>query len=180
MYSTKKKHTHSTPLAPTAAAAAATLPTAPTAEPEPRAAGPPPAGDNQSGAPATAPTPKPCKLAAGVATEHNEWQPTLEPDLPDGAPKQVLRAASPEFMSWVLEKLGAMGANVRTLTTHDAVHGEGEKWSKQRYESSGFGYGPPGKACIRMLTMAGRTSLFYFVTQHPEGEELRVQLKRNH
>ena len=162
---------------PTAAAAAASLPTAPTAEPEPRAAGPPPAGDNQSGAPATAPTPKPCKLAAGVATEHNEWQPTLEPDLPDGAPKQVLRAASPEFMSWVLEKLGAMGANVTTLTTHDAVHGEDEKWSKQRYESSGFGYGPPGKACIRRLTMAGRTSLFYFVTQHPEGEDLRVELR---
>ena len=97
--------------------------------------------------------------------------------LSDGAPKQVLRAASPEFMSWVLEKLGAMGADVTTLTTHDAVHGEGEKWSKQQYESSGFGYGPPGKACIRMLTMAGRTSLFYFVTQHPEGEELRVELR---
>ena len=97
--------------------------------------------------------------------------------LSDGAPKQVLRAASPEFMSWVLEKLGAMGANVTTLTTHDAVHGDGEKWSKQRYESSGFGYGPPGKACIRRLTMAGRTSLFYFVTQHPEGEDLRVELR---
>lgn len=69
-----------------------------------------------------------------------------------------MRAASPEFMSWVLEKLGAMGANVTTLTTHDAVHGEDEKWSKQRYESSGFGYGPPGKACIRRLTMAAHRS----------------------
>ena len=141
----------------------------------------PPAGDSQSGTPpppTTAPTPRPSEPAAGVVTEHSEWQPAPEPDLlSDGAPKQVLRAASPGFMSWVLEKLGAMGADVKTLTTHDAVHGEGEKWSKQRYESSGFGYGPPGKACIRMLTMAGRTSLFYFVTQHPGGESLRVELR---
>ena len=47
-------------------------------------------------------------------------------------------------MRWLLGKLGSLGADVKTLTTHDAVHGEDEKWSKQRYESSGFGYGPPG------------------------------------
>ena len=110
----------------------------------------------------------------------DEWQPKPEPDvLEDGAPKQILRAASPEFMKWMLSKLGALGANVATLTTHDAVHGLGAKWEKTLHEERGFGYGPPtSPACIRAITAPGQTSLYYFVTQHPAGEALREELRK--
>ena len=110
----------------------------------------------------------------------DEWQPKPEPDiLEDGAPKQILRAASPEFMKWMLSKLGALGANVATLTTHDAVHGLGAKWEKTLHEERGFGYGPPtSPACIRAITAPGQTSLYYFVTQHPKGEALREELRK--
>ena len=50
--------------------------------------------------------------------------------LADGAPKQILRAASRPFMQWVLEKLASLGADTETLVTHDAVHGRGAKWTK--------------------------------------------------
>ena len=96
--------------------------------------------------------------------------------LSDGAPEQVMRAVSPELMSWVYEKLHSMDANAATLTTHDTVHGQGEKWCKKRYDATGFGYGPPRRACIRMLTAEGRTSLYHFLTQHAAGESLRVEL----
>ena len=110
----------------------------------------------------------------------DEWQPKPEPNiLEDGAPKQMLRAASPEFMKWMLSKLGALGANVATLTTHDAVHGLGAKWEKTLHEERGFGYGPPtSPACIRAITAPGQTSLYYFVTQHPKGEALREELRK--
>ena len=107
-----------------------------------------------------------------------EWQPEPEPDvLEDGAPKQLLRAASPAFMQWFLTKLGQRGADITNLTTHDAVHGVGALWDREIHESTGFGYGPPtSDACIRAMTAPGQTSLFYFVTQHPEGAGLREEL----
>ena len=108
-----------------------------------------------------------------------EWQPAPEPELlEDGAPKQVLRAASPELMRWMLSKLGSLGADVKTLTTHDAVHGLGAKWQAKRHKDTGFGYGPPTtQACIRAMTAPGQTSLYYFLTQHPAGEPLRAELR---
>lgn len=107
-----------------------------------------------------------------------EWQPAAEPEtLASGAPKQVLRAASPEFMRWLLRKLGELGADVETLTTHDAVHGLGAKWDATRHKATGFGYGAPtSPACIRAITAPGQTSLYYFLTQHPAGEALRTEL----
>ena len=107
------------------------------------------------------------------------WQPAAEPDtLEDGAPKQVLRAASPELMKWLLAKLGELGADVKTLTTHDAVHGLGAKWQAKRHGETGFGYGPPATAaCIRAITAPGQTSLYYFLTQHPAAEELRTEVR---
>tara|TARA_B110001452_G_scaffold228071_2_gene203282 strand:+ start:398 stop:1765 length:1368 start_codon:yes stop_codon:yes gene_type:complete len=107
------------------------------------------------------------------------WQPAAEPDtLEDGAPKQVLRAASPELMKWLLAKLGELGADVKTLTTHDAVHGLGAKWQAKRHSETGFGYAQPTTAaCIRAITAPGQTSLYYFLTQHPAAEGLRAELR---
>ena len=107
-----------------------------------------------------------------------EWQPAPGSGcLPDGAPKQILRAATPAFMRWLLGRLGALGANVTKLTTHDAVHGAGAEWQESRFKRSGFGYGPPATpACIRALTAPGKTSLYYFVTEHPAGEPMRMEL----
>jgi len=121
--------------------------------------------------------PTPPSGEAGQDT--SEWQPSPEPDtLEDGAPKQVLRAASPELMKWLLAKLGSLGADVETLTTHDAVHGRGAKWQAKRHGETGFGYGPPTTAaCIRAITAPGQTSLYYFLTQHPAAEELRTELR---
>ena len=118
--------------------------------------------------------------AAGEASQDTtEWQPAAEPDtLEDGSPKQVLRAASPELMKWLLAKLGALGADVKSLTTHDAVHGLGAKWQAKRHGETGFGYGPPATAaCIRAITAPGQTSLYYFLTQHPAAEELRTEVR---
>ena len=108
-----------------------------------------------------------------------EWQPAPEPEtLADGAPKQVLRAASPGLMKWMLRKLGSLGADVSTLKTHDAVHGLGAKWQAKLHKEAGFGYGPPTtQACIRAMTAPGQTSLYYFLTQHPAGETLRAELR---
>ena len=104
-------------------------------------------------------------------------QPAPDELLEDGAPKQVLRAASPELMRWMLSKLGSLGADKNTLTTHDAVHGLGAKWQAKRHKDTGFGYGPPTtQACIRAMTAPGQTSLYYFLTQHPAGEPLRAEL----
>ena len=70
------------------------------------------------------------------------------------------------------------GADISTLTTHDAVHGLGAKWDAAKQKKNGFGYGPPlGDACIRAITKSGATSLFYFFTQHPDGEQVRVELR---
>ena len=62
---------------------------------------------------------------------------------------------------------------------HDAVHGAGAKWNVALHAKTGFGYGPPTtQACIRALTASGKTSVYYFVTQHPgaEAEVLRSKL----
>ena len=111
-----------------------------------------------------------------------EWKPAAEASkLEDGAPKQVLRAASPDFMMWLLEKLGTLDdkVDIRTLKTHDAVHGKNAKWSVERHTKNGFGYGPPtSKGCIRALTAPGSTSVYYFITQHPEGHALRDELSQ--
>ena len=69
-------------------------------------------------------------------------------------------------MLWFLNKLSELGADPLKLTTHDAVHGVGAKWQKDRYEEHGFGYdAPTTPACIRAITQPGATSLYYFVTQ---------------
>ena len=111
-----------------------------------------------------------------------EWRPAAEASkLEDGAPKQVLRAASPDFMMWLLEKLGTLDnkVDIRTLKTADAVHGKNAKWSMERHKKNGFGYGPPtSKGCIRALTAPGSTSVYYFITQHPEGNALRGELSQ--
>ena len=122
---------------------------------------------------------EPTLPAATAEQDTTEWQPTAEPDtLEDGAPKQVLRAASPELMKWLLAKLGALGADVKTLTTHDAVHGLGAKWQAKRHSEMGFGYGPPATAaCIRAITAPGQTSLYYYLTQHPAAEGFRAELR---
>ena len=116
--------------------------------------------------------------AQQMASAAVKWKPAAEPSrLEDGAPKQILRAASPDFMMWLLEKLGTLddSVDIRTLTTHDAVHGKGAKWSAARHNSEkNFGYGPPtSKGCIRALTAPGSTSVYYFITQHPEGQAKR-------
>ena len=111
-----------------------------------------------------------------------DWKPAAEDSkLEDNAPKQVLRAASPDFMMWLLDKLGTLDdkVDIRTLTTHDAVHGKRAKWSAERHNKNGFGYGPPtSKGCIRALTAPGSTSVYYFITQHPEGQALRDELSK--
>ena len=119
------------------------------------------------------------KQSEAEQQETTEWQPAAEPDkLEDGAPKQVLRAASPELMKWLLAKLGELGADVETLTTHDAVHGLGAKWQAKRHSETGFGYGrPTTAACIRAITAPGQTSLYYFLTQHQAAEGLRAELR---
>ena len=67
-------------------------------------------------------------FASSLASS-DEWQPLAEPEtLDDGAPKQVLRAASPQFMAWLLAKLGALGADTETMTTYPSAH-RLEPWS---------------------------------------------------
>jgi hypothetical protein len=122
---------------------------------------------------------EPGSRGAALQETAEEWQPAPEPELlADGAPKQVLRAASPELMRWMLRKLGSLGADVKTLKTHDAVHGLDAKWQAKLHKEAGFGYGPPTtQACIRAMTAPGQTSLYYFLTQHPAGEHLRAELR---
>ena len=48
-------------------------------------------------------------------------------------------------MKWFLDKLSALGADPKTLTTHDAVHGAGAKWQKERYEKRKTRMTPPSK-----------------------------------
>lgn len=112
-------------------------------------------------------------------TSAEEWRPAPEDaTLADGAPKQVLRAASPEFMQWLLSKLGSLGADTSTLTTREAVHGLGAQWSAKKQKASGFAYGAPTTpACIRALTASGRTSVYYYILQHPDAEPLRAELR---
>ena len=65
--------------------------------------------------------------AQQMASAAVKWKPAPEPShLEDGAPKQILRAASPDFMTWLLEKLVSLddSVDIRKLITHDAVHGK--------------------------------------------------------
>ena len=109
-----------------------------------------------------------------------EWEPEDEAELlAPGEPKQLLRAASPAMMKWLLRYLVSLGADEYTLTTHDAVHGEGAKWEKKLHKKHGFGYPPPTcKACIREITRAAQTNLYYFLTQREEGASLRQELQK--
>ena len=97
------------------------------------------------------------------------------------APDQLSRGASPAFMAWLLRELQSRDeAADETLTSHDAVHGLGAKFSLELHKKTGFGYSAPkSAACIRSMTEAEGTSLFKFITgEHEAGQELRNNLKR--
>ena len=95
------------------------------------------------------------------------------------APDQLSRGASPAFMWWLLHELQSRDprAEAETLSSHDAVHGLGAKFSLKLHKETGFGYSEPkSAACIRAMTEAGGTSLFKFVNEHEAGQELRDKL----
>ena len=97
--------------------------------------------------------------------------------VPEGAPVQVLRAASPAFFMWLLLHMKDNGAEVDKLTTHDWVHGPNTRYDRDAFGP--FGYGePPVAWCIRALTKLGQTSLYHFITSHPKGEWLRAKLAK--